>query len=361
MSHLDPPPRDDDSPRSFLKRLFPRRESAESKPAESKDDAIEAAQQGPSKDSAPGDSGQAASGLEKQSASAALSKAEQGMQDARDTAAKASAGASSDLPSDRGESSDSESSLPTSPGDSAMILRGTSRGLEVQIQKDPPEAEILAEQFQQELSRSPEFFSGGDVILRFSNAPDPGTITALEKVAREFSLRIVALSSEAIEDAQPSAPKLSSRRPKSEQKTPSPYPLPVTRFMETSGSEERNAISPIAPMMVAGPIRSGACFEAPGHLVVVGDVNPGAEIRAAGNIVVLGSLRGIAHAGREGHPSFILALQLQPQQLRIGDLIARAADADGPASGAEIAYADDKMIVVDEYQGRLPANISSNI
>ena len=90
--------------------------------------------------------------------------------------------------------------------------------------------------------------------------------------------------------------------------------------------------------LVVGPVRSGVILEHHGHLIVFGDVNPGAEIRAQGNIVVLGRLRGTAHAGIGQDVGFILALRLEPQQLRIGRKVARAADSDTPASEAEIAY-----------------------
>jgi septum site-determining protein MinC len=112
-----------------------------------------------------------------------------------------------------------------------------------------------------------------------------------------------------------------------------------------------------APKLIAGPVRSGVVLEVPGNVVIVGDVNPGAEVVSAGNIVVLGTLRGIAHAACAGDAGFVLALQLAPQQLRIGSLIARAGDADSAAHGAEIAYAKDGQIIVETYRGKLPSGL----
>jgi septum site-determining protein MinC len=106
-------------------------------------------------------------------------------------------------------------------------------------------------------------------------------------------------------------------------------------------------------------VRSGGILDHPGNLVVVGDVNPGAEVRAEGNIVILGRLRGIAHAGIGRDRGFILALRLEPQQLRIGRLVARAPDA--PSSGTEIAYVTDRNIVVERYAGKLPAGLAAGI
>ncbi|MBM3268463.1 MAG: hypothetical protein FJZ01_12510 [Candidatus Sericytochromatia bacterium] len=80
-----------------------------------------------------------------------------------------------------------------------------------------------------------------------------------------------------------------------------------------------------------GTVRSGTVMESAGNLVIVGDVNAGSELRAAGDIVVMGTLRGVAHAGYGGDlTAQILAINLRPTQLRIGDLIARAPDGNQP-------------------------------
>jgi len=113
--------------------------------------------------------------------------------------------------------------------------------------------------------------------------------------------------------------------------------------------------------VVIGPVRSGVILEHFGHLVIFGDINPGAEVRATGNIVVLGRLRGTAHAGIGQDVGFILALRLEPQQLRIGRQVARAADSDTPASEPELAYGTGDSIIVERYQGKLPRNLATSI
>jgi septum formation inhibitor MinC len=113
--------------------------------------------------------------------------------------------------------------------------------------------------------------------------------------------------------------------------------------------------------VVIGPVRSGVILEHLGHLIIFGDINPGAEVRASGNIVVLGRLRGTAHAGIGQDVGFILALRLEPQQLRIGRQVARAADSDIPATEPELAYATGGSIIVERYQGKLPRNLATSI
>ncbi len=112
--------------------------------------------------------------------------------------------------------------------------------------------------------------------------------------------------------------------------------------------------------IVVGPVRSGVILDHRGHVIVFGDVNPGAEVRAAGNIIVLGRLRGLAHAGIGTDGGFIVALHLQPQQLRIGRMVARASD-DAAAAIPEIAYVTNGSIVVERYNGRLPNGLAASL
>lgn len=76
-----------------------------------------------------------------------------------------------------------------------------------------------------------------------------------------------------------------------------------------------------------GYFRSGQMMEFDTGVVIIGDINPGAKVSAKGSIVVLGALKGEAAAGVGGNnDAFIIALDMNPIQLRIGDLIARCSD-----------------------------------
>ena len=69
-----------------------------------------------------------------------------------------------------------------------------------------------------------------------------------------------------------------------------------------------------------GTLKRGQILESSGSIVIVGDVNPGACVISSGSIVVLGALRGTAIGGGDGRAgSFIAALEMTPQKLKIGD------------------------------------------
>ncbi len=69
-----------------------------------------------------------------------------------------------------------------------------------------------------------------------------------------------------------------------------------------------------------GTLKKGQILESSGSVVVLGDVRPGACVISAGNVVVLGALYGTAISGGDGRAgSFIAALEMTPQKLKIGD------------------------------------------
>jgi septum site-determining protein MinC len=93
------------------------------------------------------------------------------------------------------------------------------------------------------------------------------------------------------------------------------------------------------PLYLQMTVRSGVEIRHEGTVIIMGDVNPGGEIFAAGDILVWGRLRGIAHAGYPNNPQcLIMALQMEPTQLRIADRVARAPETPPPQFEPEIAY-----------------------
>lgn len=97
------------------------------------------------------------------------------------------------------------------------------------------------------------------------------------------------------------------------------------------------------PLYLQTTVRSGAEIRHPGSVIIMGDLNPGSSVVADGDILVWGKLRGVAHAGASGNKSsIILALKMQPTQLRIADALARVAEADQGQTIPEVAYVTAK-------------------
>ncbi|ACK67319.1 septum site-determining protein MinC [Rippkaea orientalis PCC 8801] len=93
------------------------------------------------------------------------------------------------------------------------------------------------------------------------------------------------------------------------------------------------------PLYLKTTLRSGMAIRHPGPVIIQGDINPGGEVIADGDIIIWGCLRGIAHAGAKGNRECcIMALRMQPTQLRIADMVARAPSVAPEVIEPEIAY-----------------------
>ena len=117
-----------------------------------------------------------------------------------------------------------------------------------------------------------------------------------------------------------------------------------------------------------GTLRSGQVFEAESSIVILGDVNPGGRVIAKGNIIVLGSLKGNAFAGGDGNENaFVVALDMDPMQIRIGDVIARSSDSEprkklkvSKTIQPKIAFVDNGNIYIENLEQSVIDDIRLN-
>jgi septum site-determining protein MinC len=93
------------------------------------------------------------------------------------------------------------------------------------------------------------------------------------------------------------------------------------------------------PMYVQMTLRSGTEIRHDGSVIVMGDMNPGSVVIADGDILVWGKLRGTVHAGAGGNAgSIVVAIQMQPSQIRIAEFVARGPSNVPAQFFPEVAY-----------------------
>lgn len=118
-----------------------------------------------------------------------------------------------------------------------------------------------------------------------------------------------------------------------------------------------------------GTLRSGQVLEAESSIIILGDVNPGGRVIAKGNVIILGSLRGNATAGANGNEdAFVVALEMNPMQIKIGDVIARSSDSASAKKGKnkvknvepKIAFVDDGNIYIENLDQDVLEDIRIN-
>ena len=124
----------------------------------------------------------------------------------------------------------------------------------------------------------------------------------------------------------------------------------IHRIAPSKRKGEETKPKPERLMIVDRSLRSGQKVEHSGDILVLGDVNKDAEVVAVGNIIVMGALRGIAIAGALGDESaVVVALKMEPQQIRIGRKIAISEESERVSPGyPEVAKVEDGMIVLDK-------------
>ncbi|AFZ46739.1 septum site-determining protein MinC [Cyanobacterium stanieri PCC 7202] len=129
----------------------------------------------------------------------------------------------------------------------------------------------------------------------------------------------------------------------------------ISLFAKTKENPPQNLAE---PLYIKNNLRSGVQISHPSTVIVFGDVNPGARVIAGGDVYIWGTLKGIAHAGAGGNrESLIMALKMNPTQLRIADLVARAPDDAPENSMAEVAYVSVDGIRIREADSFRKLNV----
>lgn len=230
-----------------------------------------------------------------------------------------------------------------------VALKGTKTGLLITLSPTEDWQKITAE-LAARIDEQKSFFSGARVTVNVGERPVPkyelSSLKALLERRNLILLVVESGSATTIDSAHALdlranvlQESLNQDHRVDEKRSDASLPIDSEEFGTTG-------------VMVKRTLRSGRTIHSQGHVIVLGDVNPGAQIIASGDIVVWGRLRGTAHAGAEGDTSAVIcALDMNPNQLRIADLIATApSENNARTPRPEVASVrDDKYIVVDTW------------
>ncbi|MDD5899448.1 MAG: septum site-determining protein MinC [Lachnospiraceae bacterium] len=186
----------------------------------------------------------------------------------------------------------------------AVVIKGTTYGFSVYIDEQADFATI-AEELKEKFKESAKFFGNAKMALSFEgrSLSDEEQRELLDVIAENSDVHIVCIIEKNSE----------------------------TEELHRRSLEERlAALDSSNGQFYKGNLRSGQVLETETSIIIIGDVNQGATVTSKGNIIVLGSLLGNVYAGAGGNTNaFVLALELDPVQIRIADTIARAPDKVG--------------------------------
>jgi len=220
--------------------------------------------------------------------------------------------------------------------ESSITFKATANGL-ILIMKEEEDFEAVIEQISKKLSAAGKFFKGASLDVKYRgkvlNEEQERQIIELMEV--KTGAKVKSLQQDTTEPEQAEV----------EQAESAPGMHKIKRFFF-------NGINEGITKFYRGTVRSGQLISFDGNVIIIGDVNPGAEIEATGNIIVMGSLRGIVHAGADGNKEAIVAaLNLQPTQLRIADIITRCPDEEETRNVLvpELAFVKDDMVYIERF------------
>ena len=215
---------------------------------------------------------------------------------------------------------------------SIVVLRAYRDGLHLIIRPHLSIADVEAG-IEQEISRMNQSLTGASVQIDLKCPMLKEEEMALLKSKLQETYKLKVRSIETVNEQAP--PPIAA--------APTTHALPQRTDTQNSRDSEPSRIIPHT-------IRSGQTEDFPqGSLVIYGDVNSGGEVKAGGDIVVLGALRGNAHAGINGRlSSVIIAMDLVPVQLQIGDFTSRRLTNQKPRGYPEIARIGAEDVVIIE-------------
>ncbi len=183
--------------------------------------------------------------------------------------------------------------------DNAVIIKSSKYGITL-ILDDNVEYDKLKELIRNKFQQSAKFFGEADMVLTFEGKK-LDTVQQQEIIGIINEVTSINISCIVDDNEEQDA-----------------------KFL--AAMDKSNKAS-IGELFYKGTLRSGQVLETESSVIIMGDINPGGKVVSKGNVVVLGSLRGTVYAGAGGNENaFVVALEMNPMQIKIADTIARSSD-----------------------------------
>lgn len=204
-----------------------------------------------------------------------------------------------------------------------VVIKGNKSGIRLVLDSEMP-FETLVEEVKHKFQESAEFLGEAQVAVSFDGRKlkEEEEAILLQCIKDYSKLQVVCLV-----DEDKAREELFNR----------------------SLNEQLMAMNVNTGQFFKGNLRSGQVMEFETSIVILGDINVGAQVVSTGNVIVLGNLLGTVYAGAAGRENaFIVALKMNPIQIRISDVIARSSDEKHEVpKEPQIAYLRNGAIYID--------------
>ena len=223
--------------------------------------------------------------------------------------------------------------------ENTVIIKGMQSGIVVMLD-DKKEYDELKEDIKTKFIQSAKFLGKADIGISFEGRKltDTQIKEILEIVKDNTELNVVCVLTDNKEQDE-AYRKLIEKNLQS-------------IINKKKAEEKKKEVKPeTLALFHKGNLRSGQELVLDNSVIVLGDVNFGAKIVSKGNVLVLGTLFGNVFAGSAGDKNaFVMALDMQPTQIRIGNVIARSSDETRQRReniDPKMAYVEDDRIYVE--------------
>lgn len=218
----------------------------------------------------------------------------------------------------------------------SVVIKGNKNGMVVVLDENVSFDEIK-EEVKEKFSNSEKFLGNADMAISFEGRKlsNEEQITILNLISEVSDLNIVCIiDNDELKD----------------------------ECFKKAVDKKIDELAAATGQFYKGTLRSGQVLESQSSIIILGDINPGGKVIAKGNIVVIGSLRGNAYAGSDGNEdAFVVAIDMDPMQIKIGDVIARCSDGSSSIKSKtlepKIAYVDSGNIYIEKIEKDILADI----
>mgnify|MGYP002509821932 CR=1 FL=1 len=220
-----------------------------------------------------------------------------------------------------------------------VIIKSFQNGLSIYLDEEMPFAELI-EEIAFKFKESAHFFKDASMVLSFEGRQ----LSEIEErqivntITANSSLNVVCIMGK-------------------NEETNKNFVKALQRLSDHQQAMEN------AGQFYKGTLKDGQSLETENSVIVLGDVYPGASIISNKDIVILGGLYGQAYAGgggTEGH--FVVALEMSPEKLKIGDFKYKTSEKQGkwsikPKIQPKIAYVVDGRVIMEPITKELLNNL----
>ena len=207
-----------------------------------------------------------------------------------------------------------------------VVIKYNRHGMELILDHNISFEELL-EAVCEKFRSSKDFFKDAKMVISFKGRmlSEEETMCIVDAIMENTTLQIVGIldSDSELENRMQTHMEEYNRTIRRQSHGGVQQPVEMTEDMYVQYAMAQNCNAEF----YKGNLRSGQALECTSSVTLLGDVNPGAKIISPGDIVVLGALKGNAYAGINGNDNcFILALDMSPIQLQIGQYYAKRPD-----------------------------------